>query len=382
MEKSRFAQIECQKAAVKFQRANGNYNQIQFFTNKTLIFLFNQPEMHAAAKETVALAEQRFMSNSHEWQFDNAWQEMLNHATLKVMDAEKEKTETHADHQKKAVIFNTAELKLQQLEDKLRRNILKSRPYFQEKEICQHQLQTQKDRIHLLQTQVQNAKSTYSNSLKNLEIISEEIHKMRRDLRQATPSGPREPGVGAELGSCPDTENDSSSKHQTSNYYMNSSNILPVPNFNDELDKCDVRTLGHTSVATSSAVSEKDIESENDEDLDLDELRRRVKILAVRPMEGGDGQQETHVWEHELNETVNKLDRVMMMHESSNSLTNTTVKLSQSPIKMLKMAEPLSLLNVSMKELPTTTTASNKLTLVRSEEESAQPQIKRKLSLQ
>lgn len=333
--------------------------------------------MHAAAKETVALAEQRFMSNSHEWQFDNAWQEMLNHATLKVMDAEKEKTETHADHQKKAVIFNTAELKLQQLEDKLRRNILKSRPYFQEKEICQHQLQTQKDRIHLLQGQVQNAKSMYSNSLKNLEIISEEIHKMRRDLRMAAPTGQREPGVGAELGSCPsDVETE-----QKQHYYMNSSNILPVPNFNEELDKCDVRTLGHTSVATSSAVSEKDIESENDEDLDLDELRRRVKILAVRPMEGGDGQQETHVWEHELNATVNKLDRLMMMHESSNSLTNTSVKLSQSPIKMLKMAEPLSLLNVSMKELPTTA-ASIKLTLVRSEEEPQQPQIKRKLSLQ
>lgn len=337
--------------------------------------------MHAAAKETVALAEQRFMSKSHEWQFDNAWQEMLNHATLKVMDAEKEKTETHADHQKKAVIFNTAELKLQQLEDKLRRNILKSRPYFQEKEICQHQLQTQKDRIHSLQAQVQNAKTTYSNSLKNLEIISEEIHKMRRDLRQAAPSGPREPGVGAELGCFPDAENDSSSMHSSTNYYMNSSNILPVPNFNDELDKCDVRTLGHTSVATSSAVSEKDIESENDEDLDLDELKRRVKILAVRPMEGGDGQQqETRVWEHELNATVNKLDRLMMIHESSNSLTNTTGKLSQSPIKMLKMAEPLSLLNVSMKELPTTT--SNKLTLVRSDNDEQQPQIKRKLSLQ
>lgn len=41
-------------------------------------------EIYAAAKETVALAEQRFMSNSHEWQFDNAWQEMLNHATIKV----------------------------------------------------------------------------------------------------------------------------------------------------------------------------------------------------------------------------------------------------------------------------------------------------------
>lgn len=41
-------------------------------------------EIHAAAKETVALAEHRFMSNQHEWQFDNAWQEMLNHATIKV----------------------------------------------------------------------------------------------------------------------------------------------------------------------------------------------------------------------------------------------------------------------------------------------------------
>lgn len=42
-------------------------------------------EIHAAAKETVALAEERFMSNSHNWPFDNAWQEMLNHATIKVL---------------------------------------------------------------------------------------------------------------------------------------------------------------------------------------------------------------------------------------------------------------------------------------------------------
>lgn len=41
--------------------------------------------IHAAAKETVALAEQRFLTNQHEWQFDNAWQEMLNHATMKVI---------------------------------------------------------------------------------------------------------------------------------------------------------------------------------------------------------------------------------------------------------------------------------------------------------
>ena len=41
-------------------------------------------EIHQAAKETVALAEARFLSKQHVWQFDNAWQDMLNHATLKV----------------------------------------------------------------------------------------------------------------------------------------------------------------------------------------------------------------------------------------------------------------------------------------------------------
>jgi hypothetical protein len=40
--------------------------------------------IHAAAKETISLAEVRFLDNSGEWQFDNAWQEMLNHATIKV----------------------------------------------------------------------------------------------------------------------------------------------------------------------------------------------------------------------------------------------------------------------------------------------------------
>ena len=41
--------------------------------------------LHQAAKETIALAEERFVNSRHEnWQFDSAWQEMLNHATMKV----------------------------------------------------------------------------------------------------------------------------------------------------------------------------------------------------------------------------------------------------------------------------------------------------------
>lgn len=50
------------------------------------IIKFNQLlEIHQAAKETVALAEARFLSKQHEWKFDSAWQEMLNNAILKVI---------------------------------------------------------------------------------------------------------------------------------------------------------------------------------------------------------------------------------------------------------------------------------------------------------
>lgn len=65
-EVARHAQIETQKAAIQYQRSNS---------------------IHMAAKETITLAEERFLSKKLEWEFDNAWQEMLNHATMKVIAA-------------------------------------------------------------------------------------------------------------------------------------------------------------------------------------------------------------------------------------------------------------------------------------------------------
>ncbi|KAH8410884.1 hypothetical protein KR222_006759 [Zaprionus bogoriensis] len=310
LDKAREAQIECQQAAVKFQRAN---------------------EIHAAAKETVALAEQRFMSNSHEWQFDNAWQEMLNHATQKVMDAEKQKADCHAEHQRRTRLFHSAEQKLQQLEDRFRRSINKSRPYFEEKQVCQDQLQTQKNRIQELQQQVSSAKSTYSTALRNLERISEDIHRQRGDYPALSgsppPPGPREPGVGAELNT------------------PTSSALPSLPDFQLELEKCDYPSIagsqmslgGTASAPTQSAVETED-EAEDDNVCDYDEsttaasgnelrgivderqleaLRQKVKILAVRPIEGGDGQQQNDVWEHELKATVDKLDHLMMLKEAA-----------------------------------------------------------------
>lgn len=320
-------------------------------------------EIYAAAKETVALAEQRFMSNSHEWQFDNAWQEMLNHATIKVMDAESQKTESGLEHQKKALVFNMAELKVQQLEEKLKRFIHKSRPYFEENQICQDQLKTQKERIKELQTMIQAAKSKYAKSLRNLEEISEEIHRQRGDL--PVPPGPREPGVGAELSPDPMDEQRQMFKQK----------LNQMPDYCGEFDRLDeLPPFGSSTIATSTAVSDKD-EGESDaeemglddNDADLEELRKKVKVLAIRPIniEGGEGQQD--VWESELNATVDKLDHLMMLrefnksnqsfpatpthHKPSSVQPETSSCSPKPPIKMLRGGGELPTSNSSLNEL-------------------------------
>ncbi|OAD53399.1 SH3 domain-binding protein 5 like protein, partial [Eufriesea mexicana] len=176
LEVAREAQIKCQQQAQLFQRAS---------------------EIHAAAKETVALAESRFMSHQHEWNFDQAWQDMLNHATLKVTDAENQKAECRREHYKRAVLFHDAKKRLLQLEEKHRRSIIKARPYFEVKAQCDQMLATQKERVECLQKAIQDAKINYATSLRRLEEISNQIHQQRRDY--GTSNGPREPGVGAEL---------------------------------------------------------------------------------------------------------------------------------------------------------------------------------------
>ncbi|XP_069678062.1 SH3 domain-binding protein 5 homolog [Periplaneta americana] len=314
LEVAKKAQLECQRAAVQFQRAN---------------------EIHQAAKETVALAEQRFLSKQHEWQFDNAWQEMLNHATIKVMDAENQKAESGREHQKRATLFNAAEQKVQQLEQRLRRSIANSRPYFEEKALCQGQLATQKERVETLQRAVAKVKSEYAESLKELERISEEIHYKRGSgcLRKVSddlppPHGPREPGVGAELnvydvsefGPPPDLARGSEGAGKSD--VTNKMSVLA--DYELELDRCDIRSLGSLSVGTSSAaVSEKDDSEavdEDDDEEDLETLKLRVRELAIRPVDGGEGQSSDRQWEEELSATVEKLDKRLQRHESDMEL--------------------------------------------------------------
>lgn len=237
------------------------------------------------------------------------------------------------EKEKESITKLTLPTQVQQLEERFRRSITKSRPYFEEKQICQDQLQTQKNRIQELQQHVQTAKNTYATALRNLERISDDIHRQRGDFPQmgAPPPGPREPGVGAELNSPTTTT------------------LPPLPDFQYELEKCDYPSIAGSqlslsgnshrssdlaSVSTQPASMSHSVgdESETEEceadyadsaelngvvdERDLEELRQKVKILAVRPIEGGDGEQQRNdIWEHELTATVNKLDQLMLMNE-------------------------------------------------------------------
>ncbi|XP_071539137.1 uncharacterized protein [Panulirus ornatus] len=172
-ELARTSQLDCQRAAVQYQRANA---------------------LHQAAKETIALAEERFINSRHEhWQFDSAWQEMLNHATMKVMEAEAQKAASEREHMRRASVYQQTEQRVQQLQRGLRSSINKSLVYFEEKARVQAQLESQKERVQQLQQAIAASKSSYAQSLRSLEQISEQIHEQRRCRL------PREPGVGAEL---------------------------------------------------------------------------------------------------------------------------------------------------------------------------------------
>ncbi|XP_043364893.1 SH3 domain-binding protein 5 isoform X2 [Dermochelys coriacea] len=119
---------------------------------------------------------------------------MLNHATQRVMEAEQTKTRSELVHKETAAKYNAAMGRMKQLEKKLKRAINKSKPYFELKAKYYVQLEQFKKTVDDLQAKLALAKGEYKTALKNLEMISDEIHERRR----SSAMGPRECGVGAE----------------------------------------------------------------------------------------------------------------------------------------------------------------------------------------
>uniref|UniRef100_A0A3Q2ZH00 SH3 domain-binding protein 5 n=1 Tax=Kryptolebias marmoratus TaxID=37003 RepID=A0A3Q2ZH00_KRYMA len=150
------AQQETQKAALRYERA---------------------VSMHTAAREMVYVAEQGLLADKNT--MDSTWQEMLNHATARVNEAEEERLCSEREHQRVTQLCQDAEARVQTLQKALRKVILKSKPYFELKAQFNHILEEHKAKVVQLEEQVSKVKTRYSVALRNLEQISEQIHAQR-----------------------------------------------------------------------------------------------------------------------------------------------------------------------------------------------------------
>ncbi|XP_059206378.1 SH3 domain-binding protein 5-like [Centropristis striata] len=173
------AQQETQKAALRYERA---------------------VSMHTAAREMVYVAEQGLLADRNT--MDPTWQEMLNHATAKVNEAEEERLRSEREHQHVTQLCQEAEARVQTLQKALKKVILKSKPYFELKAQFNHILEEHKSRVVQLEERVAKVKTRYSVALRNLEQISEQIHAQRGRIRasRGCPAvcGGRSSPVGAE----------------------------------------------------------------------------------------------------------------------------------------------------------------------------------------
>ncbi|KAM4725197.1 SH3 domain-binding protein 5-like [Anableps anableps] len=150
------AQQETQKAALRYERA---------------------VSMHTAAREMVYVAEQGLLADKNN--LDPTWQEMLNHSTAKVNEAEEERLRSEREHQRVTQLCQDAETHVQTLQKTLKKVILKSKSYFELKAQFNHILEEHKAKVLELEEEVAKVKRRYSVALRNLEQISEQIHAQR-----------------------------------------------------------------------------------------------------------------------------------------------------------------------------------------------------------
>lgn len=171
---------QTQVAAMKYEKANS---------------------AHSAAREMVFLAEQGLGGRT----LDPAWQEMLNHATQRVNESEHDRGSAAGEHRVACVKHEAANAKVRMLQKELKRAISKSSlsirrnlmiisnlayqhelillPYYEMKAHYNYLLEQQRLRIQTVESQVSTAKLTYAEALRNLEEISDEIHRSRNSKK-------------------------------------------------------------------------------------------------------------------------------------------------------------------------------------------------------
>ncbi|ESO04889.1 hypothetical protein HELRODRAFT_191501 [Helobdella robusta] len=140
----------------------------------------------AAAKEMAVVAEHRFFETGQP--FNDVWQEMLNHTMQKMDNAEKNVFETDVLYRMALAFQKEVEQSVKKLQKDCKKSISKSMPYYQMKAVHVQMLEEQKKKISQIEASLAETKKFYSDTLKNLEVLSEKIRKCNNQADQSSDS--------------------------------------------------------------------------------------------------------------------------------------------------------------------------------------------------
>uniref|UniRef100_A0A8C2B5M7 SH3 domain-binding protein 5 n=1 Tax=Cyprinus carpio TaxID=7962 RepID=A0A8C2B5M7_CYPCA len=274
------AQQETQKAALRYERA---------------------VSMHTAAREMVYVAEQGLLADRNT--LDPTWQEMLNHATAKVNEAEEERLRSEREHQRVTQLCQEAEARVQTLQKALKRVIIKSKPYFELKAQFNHILEEHKSKVVQLEERVAKVKTRYSVALRNLEQISEHIHAQRGRIRAAKERNRARGGRSSPVGAESEGVIQAGAYGGREKAGSDSMSVISLQTIASDLEKFDsVEHLGNLSDVGSIIGEEKEAESERGFRVNDRIVEREVANLSRQDAEKGasgtDREQESFVKQH------------------------------------------------------------------------------------
>lgn len=166
---------------------------------------------HCTARQMVALAEEGLRRQGAQGSLDPVFQEMLNQATVRVNEAERERVVSRAEqgrlwhackgqqqtvldlHQalKKSIVKASlsARRSLLQLNNLANQHELQLLPYFEMKAQLNEALEEQKKRVFHMEEDVMRVKFSYTEALHNLEQISDQMHQDRLLRPHSSSSG-------------------------------------------------------------------------------------------------------------------------------------------------------------------------------------------------
>lgn len=166
---------------------------------------------HCTARQMVALAEEGLRRQGVQGSLDPMFQEMLNQATVRVNEAERERVLSGAEQGrlwhackgqqqtvldlhhaiKKSIVKASlsARRSLLQLNNLANQHELQLLPYFEMKAQLNEALEEQKKRVFHMEEDVMRVKFSYTEALHNLEQISDQMHQNRLLMPNSSSSG-------------------------------------------------------------------------------------------------------------------------------------------------------------------------------------------------